>query len=259
VLKRLGAHGADYGNPEAVGDFMASLPLGVLKATRGGAEVTQEGKTWQGTKDIVGGTAEALTIPSAFMGGPAAETGAVAAAKASGKLFGNVERAGQLFNEVKSAAGGSPVEITDAMSQAAMRAKELSDAGAKGLPRVISKFVARVTDPEKAPIAWDEARDFYSNVSRLSANEYQSMNPQMAAQVGKFAGAFDDALRATAAAAGKGDEYSQAMQLYRTSKVWQRFGSNLWQGFKKALPYAGAGAIGGAAGRRLSSLLESGQ
>jgi len=137
-----------------------------------------------------------------------------------------------------------------------MRAKELADTGAKGLPRVISKFVARVTDPEKAPIAWDEARDFYSNVSRLSANEYQSMNPQMAAQVGKFAGAFDDALRATAETAGKGDQYSQAMQLYHTSKVWQRFGSNLWEGFKRALPYAGAGAIGGAAGRRLSSLLE---
>src|SRR5438876_4103648 len=191
VLKRMGAHGVFNGNPEAVGDFMASLPLGVLKATRGGAEVTQEGKTWQGTKDIVGGTAEALTIPSAFMGGPATEVGAGAGASASGKLFGNVERAGQLFNEVKTAAGGNPVEVTDAMSQAVMRAKELSDAGAKGLPRVISKFFARVTDPEKAPIAWDEARDFYSNVSRLSANEYQSMNPQMAAQVGKFAGAFD--------------------------------------------------------------------
>jgi hypothetical protein len=82
-----------------------------------------------------------------------------------------------------------------------MRAKELQDAGAKGLPRVIRKFVARVTDPDKAPIAWDEARDFYSNVSRLSANEYQSMNPQMAGQVAKFAGAFNDALRATAEAA----------------------------------------------------------
>jgi hypothetical protein len=256
VLKRMGAHGVYNGNPEAVGDFMASLPLGLARATKGGAEITQSGKTWQGTKDIVGGAGQALTIPGAFMGGPAAETGATAAMNATGKIFGNVEHAGQLFNEVKTAAGGNPVEITDAMSQAAMRAKELQDAGAKGLPRVISKFVARVTDPDKAPIAWDEARDFYSNVSRLSANEYQSMNPQMAAQVGKFAGAFDDALRATAETAGKGDEYSQAMQLYHTSKVWQRFGSNLWEGFKRALPYAGAGAIGGAAGRRLSSLLE---
>jgi len=35
--------------------------------------------------------------------------------------------------------------------------------------------------------------------------------------------------------AAKGDEYSQAMQLYHTSKVWQRFGSNLREGFKGVL------------------------
>jgi hypothetical protein len=257
VLKRMGAHGVYDGEPEAVGDFMASLPLGLMRAVKGSAEVTQGGKTWQGTKDIVGGAGQAMTIPGAFIGGPAVESGAGVAANASGKIFGNVERAGQLFNEVKSAAGGNPIEITDAMSQAAMRAQELANAGAKGMPRVISKFVARVTDPEKDPIAWDEARDFYSNVSRLSANEYQSMNPQMAAQVAKFAGAFDDALRDAAAAAGKGDEYGQAMQLYHTAKVWERFGSDVWQGFKRALPYAGAGAIGGAAARRLTDVLQT--
>jgi hypothetical protein len=254
VLKRMGAHGVYNGNPEAVGDFMASLPLGLAQATKGGAEITQPGQTWQGTKDIVGGAGQALTIPGAFMGGPAADTGIAAMSNASGKIFGNVERAGRLFNEVKAAAP-NPIEVTDAMSEAASRAKELSDAGAKGMPRVISKFVARVTDPDKPPITWQEARDFYSNVSRLSANEYQNMNPQMAAQVGKFAGAFDDTLRAAATTAGKGDQYSQAMQLYRTSKVWQKFGSNIWQGVKSALPYAGGAAIGAEAGKSLYELL----
>jgi len=254
VLKKMGAHGVYNGNPEALGDYMASLPLGILQATKGSAEQYQ-GKLWQGGKNVLGGMAQAATIPAGLAAGPETEAAGEAASNVTSKVFGNVEKAGQLFNEVKGAAKGSPVEITDAMSQAAERAQELADAGAKGMPRVITKFVARVTDPEKAPIAWDEARDFYSNVSRLSANEYANMNPQMAAQVGKFAGAFDDSLRAAAAAAGKGEEYSQAMQLYRTSKVWQKFGSNLWQGFKSALPYAGAGAIGGAAGRRLSDLL----
>jgi len=78
VLKRMGAHGVYNGNPEAVGDFMASLPLGLARATKGGAEITQPGKTWEGTKDLVGGASQALTIPGAFMGGPAAETGATA-------------------------------------------------------------------------------------------------------------------------------------------------------------------------------------
>ena len=67
----------------------------------------------------------------------------------------------------------------------------------------------------------------------------------MQAAVGKFAGAFDDALRGTAEAAGKGDEYSQAMELYHTSKVWQRFGSETWKVAKKALPYALGVGTGG--------------
>jgi hypothetical protein len=32
VLKKMGAHGVYSGNPEAVGDFMGSLPLGLSKA-----------------------------------------------------------------------------------------------------------------------------------------------------------------------------------------------------------------------------------
>lgn len=166
-----------------------------------------------------------------------------------------MDRAGKLFNEVAAASKGTPVPVTDAMSQAAGRAQELANTGAKGMPRVISKFIARVTDPEKLPVDWQEARDFYSNVSRLSSNEYQNMNPQMAAQIGKFARAFDDSLLSTAEQTGKGEQYSQAMQLYRTAKVWQKFGSNIWGGFKSALPYAGGTAVGAAAGKSLYDFL----
>jgi hypothetical protein len=256
VLSFMGAKGTDVGSQAgAPGEYMASPLLGTVRAAQGAARLPWQ--PWQGTKDIVGGALTAAQIPASFMGGPAAEAGASATAAASGKLFGNVERAANLFNTVKAAAPGE-VEITGAMSQAAMRAQELANAGAKGMPRVISRFVARVTDPEKAPIAWDEARDFYSNVSRLSANEYQSMNPQMAGQVGKFAGAFDDALRATATAAGKGDEYAQAMQLYRTAKVWQKFGANVWQGAKSALPWAGGAAAGSYAARKVLDAFNTG-
>lgn len=62
VLKKMGAHGVYNGNSQAVGDFMASLPLGLLRAAKGGAETNQPGKVWQGTKDIVGGAGEAGTM-----------------------------------------------------------------------------------------------------------------------------------------------------------------------------------------------------
>lgn len=65
VLKKLGAHGTNYGTPEAVGDYMASLPLGVLRATKGAAEVSQ-GEFKQGAKDIGGG---ALQVGSGQVGG----------------------------------------------------------------------------------------------------------------------------------------------------------------------------------------------
>lgn len=245
LLKKMGAHGVYSGNPEAVGEFMGSLPLGLAKMTKGGAEVTQSGKTWEGTKDIVGGAAQALTIPSAFMGGPAAEGGAAAAEAGASKIFGNVEKAGKLFDEVAAAAKSKQVPVSDEMSQAASRIMELSERGAKGMPRVITKFVSRFTDPEKAAVAWDEARDFMSNVGRLSKNEYQNMNDQMAAAVSRFAAAFNDTLEGVAQSVGKGDQYIQAKQLYSTSKSWQRFGSEAWKFVKQAAPYAVGGGVGG--------------
>jgi hypothetical protein len=256
VLKKMGAHGVYEGNSEAVGDFMASLPLGLLRATKGGAEVTQSGKTWQGTKDVVGGTLQAAQIPAAFMGGPATEAGADAAATAGSKVFGSVDKAGQLFNEVSTAAKDQPIQLSEKVYDALDDIKKLSDAGAKGTPRVASKLANRLNNVDEE-LYWDEARRFYSNISRLSANEYNSMAPQMQRAVGQLGRALGEVLSDTATSIGKGDQYEQAMQLYRTSKAWQQFGSNAWTFFKKAAPYAvGAGAGARLGMSALTSMLE---
>lgn len=256
LLHKMGAHGVYNGNSQDVGDFMASLPLGVLRATKGGAEVTQEGKTWEGTKDIVGGVAQAATIPSAFMGGPAADGAGVVASKAAGKVFGDAERAGNLFDKVAAAAKGIDVPVTEEMYQAIDDAKKLSDAGAKGLPRVITKFFNRVSNVDE-PLNWDEARRFYSNVSRLSANEYKDMAPQMGRAVAKFGSEFADALEGVAQEAGVADDYSQAMQLYGKAKSWQKFGSNAWKAIKVLAVPIGGGVIGGNIGARVANALYS--
>jgi hypothetical protein len=75
VLQKLGAHGVYNGNSEAVGDFMASLPLGLLRATKGSAELDQPGKRWQGVKDTASGVLQASTIPASFVSPEAAEGG----------------------------------------------------------------------------------------------------------------------------------------------------------------------------------------
>lgn len=79
VLKALGAHGLYNGNSAAVGDFMGSLPLGLLKAVKGDAELTpqivggEKGRTWQGVKDLVGGGLQATQMPGIFVAPEAAE------------------------------------------------------------------------------------------------------------------------------------------------------------------------------------------
>jgi hypothetical protein len=46
------------------------------------------------------------------------------------------------------------------------------------------------------------------------------------------------------------------MQLYARSKAWQKFGAEVWAGFKRAiLPGAIGGGIGYQAGKRLSDLM----
>jgi len=69
VLKKMGAHGVYNGNSQQVGDFMASLPLGLLRATQGSGEVAQ-GQVKQGAKDIGLGALQASQIPSTFFAGP---------------------------------------------------------------------------------------------------------------------------------------------------------------------------------------------
>lgn len=73
VLKAMGAHGLQYGETEDTAKFMGSLPLGIMRATQGGAELALPGQRWRGTKDVVGGALDAATIPGGFMAPEAGE------------------------------------------------------------------------------------------------------------------------------------------------------------------------------------------
>jgi hypothetical protein len=244
MLQKMGAPGTSSGVSEGVGDFMGSPALGTLRAAQGATEIPQSGKRWQGTKNLVGGTLDALQLPAAFMGGPAVEGGAALAGRAGLKAFGSLEKAGELFDTVRAAAQDEPIQISDELYSALADIKKLADAGAKGTPRVATKLANRLSNVDQE-LYWDEARRFYSNISRLSANEYNSMAPQMQRAVGQLGRALGDVLQGTAESVGKGDEYAQAMSEYARSKAWQQFGSNAWNFAKQVAPYAlGVGAGG---------------
>src|ERR1700676_4954316 len=116
VLKKMGAHGVYMGNPAAVGDFMASLPLGLLKA--GGGVADAHNHPMQSAKDIGSGALQAATMPIAFAGPETASSalegaGDVGAAGA-GKVVQGVKRGVQAFTE-------SPEIDNEAIKTASMR------------------------------------------------------------------------------------------------------------------------------------------
>lgn len=218
VLHFLGAKGTNIGAQSGAADTVASLPLGAIRMAQG---VANPSHPWQATKDLVGGGLQAATIPSAFMGGPGPQQAAGEAAEAAragiyskvpflGKLFASKGAAGQNFQEVMGAAKDAAVPVTDELSGALSRYQQLADAGAQQSLSV-RKFINRVTDPNKTPLTYQEARDFYSNISRLSADEAQRLTPVMKAQVGAIRAALNNAIQGTAQAAGKGEQYSSAM------------------------------------------------
>lgn len=141
------------------------------------------------------------------------------------------------FQQVMGAARGQPVEVKESGNVAA-RIWDMSQRGGSR-PKVITDFVKRMTDPEKGPLTYEEARDFYSNASKLSADEMKRLTPKLRFEVTKFARALDAEIRATAGAAGKGEQYGQAMREYAKGAKVKGIASKAFEKGVKALPYAG--------------------
>jgi hypothetical protein len=252
VLKKMGAQGVYKGNPEAVGDFMASLPLGLLRATKGAAEVTQSGQQWQGAKDMAGGAMQASTIPGAFVAPEAAE----AAGEQGGKvltairnLLPSKERAGQLFNSVAGDANQVPVSLDNA-SDGALRLMDWQQK--TNLGPTINKFLNRITSPKLGPLTYEEARDYQSLLGNLSANEKMNLPPMVKSDVDTMLAGLKTDVGNAADQVGRGPDYYSAMKQYRQAAQLQ----DLKQGAKdvvigpivKGAAYGiGGAAVGGTA------------
>lgn len=154
----------------------------------------------------------------------------------------NAARAGRGFQEVMSAARHVPVDV-NAPGQVALRIQELADRGAS-MPMVVRKFLGRITDPAKADLTYEEARDFASNISRLSADEYGRLTPVIAREVASLRASLNQAIGGAAAKAGKLAEYRSAMSEYASAMHLQQMITDALEGAKRALPYASAVGAG---------------
>lgn len=232
-----GAGSYKVGNTSDIGDLMASGPMGALRVGKGASEVPQ-GKIWKGTKDIVGGAAEAGTIPGMLF-----TPEGVGAAKG---LLPSTEKAGQLLESVAQKAGHIPIDVMSPM-KAADEIQKMKAAGGQ-LPSVVRAFYNRVTkDPQ--PITYAEARRFYENATRLSFDEFNRLNPKAKYLAGKFTKALDEAIHGAAETVGEGNNYDKAMRMYqkasRFKELKEKAGKKAMQGIGAA---AGAAATGAGAG-----------
>lgn len=167
-----------------------------------------------------------------------------AGAKAAVEAIPSTARAGAAFKDVMGAARAIPVN-TEAPGQVGLRIMQLAERGGGSLPRPVSQFLQRITHPDKAPIAYEEARDFASGISRLSANEFQRMTPAVAREVAGLRVTLNKAVAEAASKAGKGAEYSQAMKEYAKAMKLKTAIDDIAGAAKKAVPYGLAtGAVG---------------
>ena len=204
---------AEGGTTPAVANFMASPELGVLQAAKGVSEYFT-GHPVAGMKDEAKGALEAATIPGMVMGPEAVN------------LAPSAERASAIFDAVKAEAGNMPVNLKRAGDEL-LRMKELDLAGGK-MPKAVTRLLERYTAPVKTgvkgvkeparPLTYSEARDFYQNITQLSADEGQALKPVVRRQMAKVARALKDDIGDAAREAGQAAQYYQAMGEYAKAK-----------------------------------------
>ena len=162
-------------------------------------------------------------------------------AEAVSKAIPSTERAGEAFEEVKGAAGKIPVDVTEP-EKIAIETQRLGQSGGV-VPKVIRDWLKR-TEHVGQPVTYEEARDFYSNATRLSSDEAQKMTPVMKKQVSRFTDALRTATKDAAGEAGKADKFEGAMKEYAAAKRMENrkeFVKDLvYQGVKNGLKYGTA-------------------
>lgn len=203
ILSAMGAQGVDRGAQAGTVDSNLMTPvLGPIHTAQGIAETPDH--PVRGPLKAIGGALETMTLPASFMA-PEANMGLD---KIPSKSY-----AGEMLGRIKAAAGASEVD-PNAAGQVALQTQKLAESGGQ-MPKVVKDFLKRVTDPAKPPLSFAEARDFYSNATRLSADEFNKMTGPMKRQIGQFTEALGGSIQDAATKAGYGDEFSSAMQEFR--------------------------------------------
>lgn len=214
-----------------------------------GAVPVEQAKDVMDAPDTAAGTIGGLLPTAAQMAIPTG-TGA----KVVHEAIPNVERAGRKFQDVMSAAKDVPVDLSEA-GNVALRITQLAEHGGS-MPMAVRKFLAYATDPSKPAMTYEVARDFASNISRLSADEMGRLTPVVAREVANLRVTLNKANALAAKAAGKLPEYEAAMREYANAMRVRNVINSAIEGAKKTAPYATAAGAGLWLSKKLASLID---
>lgn len=150
-----------------------------------------------------------------------ATAGVGAAAQKAAPMIPTRAKAAEKFKQVMGKVGSEPVDIARP-GDSALRIAQLAERGGS-MPKVVRDLLKRATDPAKPDIDYREARDFYSNISRLSADEMQRLTPVMKRELGELRSTLDRALSQAAARGGQERAYRAAMREYAVASRIREF------------------------------------
>ncbi len=226
---------------------------GGLTAAQPGGGLTPQPTTLGNAAEfagMAGSTIANLAVPTE--GANAA--GATSAAISKALPARRIAQAGQAFKDLTGTIGDHSVAMTDRLAGSLADIKDAVDTGSQ-LPSVINKFVTRIADMEEGPLTYKEARQFYSNVSSLSASERMATKGNDLRLIQEFKHALGETISNTAEDAGRLEQYQGAMRDFANAKQAQGRVETITDVAKKAAIRAALGGIGGGAGYEAYRLL----
>jgi hypothetical protein len=226
-----GYTGLQSGVSQGAADIAGSPELGAAHMISSAQQIPSHPVS--GTLGVVSGALQAATLPSMFAVGPAAEAASAAVPSRSA--------AADVLNSVLQQSGHQPVNLNNA-SDALLRVQELAQRGTS-MPQAAGKLLRRTTEPNSPPLTLEEARDFYTNLSRLSSNESQRLSPTMQGAVRSLRGSFNQDIgdAAEASSPGSGQDYMNAVREYARATQMGKTGVSAAKWLTGA---AGAGLAG---------------
>jgi hypothetical protein len=180
---------------------------------------------------------------------PAAAEATATMGEKAANLVPNKAQAQQAFEELSTSIGEHPVKITNELAENLNELKRINTTTKTYIPPTVKGLIDRVDSFQgMGPLTYDEARDFSSEINRLSRADVAAMTDNTKRLVGGLNVALKASIQDTADFAGEGPKLAGAMNDWRKIKIAQGVWDDAKElAFRNVLKAFGWG-VGAAAG-----------